>query len=76
MGLLMRVLKEYKIGKERFMQTYNDGPTCTVSFYNGARMDKDLVPFFEDYAVFFECATFYTEVPWSKVNAYLKSVGN
>ena len=68
------ILKEYKIGKDRFMQTYA-GETATVSFYNGSRHDMALVPFFEPWVVWYSCATFYENVPWEKVDEYLETVG-
>ncbi len=68
-------MTEYKVGKDRFMQTYNDPDSCTVSFYNGARMDTAIVPEFSLYTKAFSCATFYVDVPYPVVEAYLKTVG-
>ncbi len=58
------------------MQTYNDEHTCTVSFYSGARMDTTPVEEFSMYRKEFSCATFYLEVPYAVVEAYLETVGN
>ena len=58
-----------------FMQVYMDDPTIgVVSFYHGARASTDTVEFFAGYQTWFEVCAFY-RVPYSKIEAYLKSVG-
>ena len=61
--------------RERFMQTYNYPDFCTVSFYNGDRIDVAVEPFFAPWAKTYGIATFYVEVPYGVVEEYLKSVG-
>jgi hypothetical protein len=68
-------MTEYTISKDRYMQTYNYPDHCTVSFYSGARMDTTPVEEFSMYRKDFSCATFYLEVPYAVVEAYLKTVG-
>lgn len=57
------------------MQTYNYPDFCTVSFYRGDRIEVDVEPFFAEWARPHPVATFYLEVPYAKVEEYLKSVG-
>lgn len=57
------------------MQTYNYPDSCTVSFYRGDRIEVGIEGFFAPWAKTFSCATFYLEVPYAKVEEYLKSVG-
>lgn len=57
------------------MQTYNYPDHCTVSFYNGDRIDVAIEGFFAPWAKTYGCATFYVEVPYGVVEEYLKSVG-
>ena len=71
----MSNMTEYTISKDRYMQTYNYPDRCTVSFYNGARMDTAIVPTFAAYAKVYSSATFYVDVPYAEVKAYLKALG-
>lgn len=75
MGLALSNMTEYPLGGGRYMQTYNYPDHCTVSFYEGARMDTTLVPEFSMYTKAFSCATFYVDVPYAVVEEYLETVG-
>jgi len=68
-------MKEIEIAPKRYMQTYRYPDSCTVSFYNDARIDVGIVEFFRPWAREFDCATFYVDVPYSKVDEYLETVG-
>jgi len=58
-----------------FMQVYMDDPHIgVVSFYHGARASVDVVPFFASDQTSFNVCAFY-KAPYSKIEAYLKSVG-
>jgi hypothetical protein len=67
-------MTEYAISKDRYMQVYNYPDHCTVSFYNGSRMDMETVEYFSAHATLFSCATFYTGVPYAAVEQYLETV--
>jgi hypothetical protein len=69
-----RLMQEWKVGKDRYMQTYHYPDFATVVFFDGSRASTAIDPFFSKWAKPHPVCVFYTEVPYVVVEKYLSMV--